>query len=75
MAEHKSPLRSYREVERLSLEGLGALFGVHKTTVMRWEDGAIPAERVIEIESKTGIPRHRLRPDLYARPARLAEAG
>lgn len=27
--------------------------------------GRVPAERVLEIEKATGVPRHELRPDLY----------
>lgn len=27
--------------------------------------GRIPAERVLQIESASGVPRHELRPDLY----------
>jgi DNA-binding transcriptional regulator YdaS (Cro superfamily) len=49
----------------MSLEQLADIFGVNKTTVMRWEDRRVPAERVIEIEARTGIPRHDLRPDIY----------
>jgi len=37
---------------------------VDKSTVTRWEQGAIPAERVIDVERVTGIPREVLRPDL-----------
>lgn len=29
--------------------------------------GKIPAERVVEVEGITGVPRERLRPDLYER--------
>ena len=59
-----NPLKRYRDKADLSLEELAAKFRVNKTTVMRWED-RIPAERVVAIERVTGIPRHRLRPDLY----------
>lgn len=39
---------------------------VDKATISRWAYGRIPAERVIDIEKATGIPRESLRPDLYA---------
>lgn len=32
-------------------------------SVQQWT--RIPAERVLEVERITGIPRHKLRPDLY----------
>jgi DNA-binding transcriptional regulator YdaS (Cro superfamily) len=56
----------------MSLEQFGALFGVHKSTALRWEENQVPAERVADIESQTGIPRHFLRPDLWSAPAEAA---
>jgi DNA-binding transcriptional regulator YdaS (Cro superfamily) len=69
MAEKPSPIRDYRQANDLTLEAFGALFGVHKATVLRWEDGELrmSATRAIEIERRTGIPREALRPDLFAR--------
>jgi|KBSSwiStaDraftv2_1062776.scaffolds.fasta_scaffold2445115_2 transcriptional regulator with XRE-family HTH domain len=61
----KSVLKRYRDAAGLSLAELAERFDVDKTTVMRWEDRRIPAERVVVIERVTGIPRSRLRPDLY----------
>lgn len=60
-----APLRAYRAEKSLTLEALATIFGVNKTTVMRWEDGQVPAERVIEVERATGVSRQALRPDLY----------
>jgi DNA-binding transcriptional regulator YdaS (Cro superfamily) len=40
--------------------------GVTHAAVRQWE-GRVPAERVIEVERLTGIPREALRPDLYRR--------
>lgn len=37
--------------------------GVTRAAVAKWEK--IPAERVVEVERVTGIPREELRPDLY----------
>jgi DNA-binding transcriptional regulator YdaS (Cro superfamily) len=31
--------------------------------VSQWKQ--VPAERVLDVERATGVPRHRLRPDLY----------
>ena len=43
----------------------------------RWDDGilaAVPANRAIEIESVTGIPRAELRPDLWGDKSVSSEA-
>lgn len=44
---------------------LARKLGVNKSTVALWILRRIPAERVIEIERETGIPRGELRPDIY----------
>jgi DNA-binding transcriptional regulator YdaS (Cro superfamily) len=67
-----SPLRQYRSAEQLTLEALAARFGVNKTTIMRWEEGHVPAERVLAVSKATGIPPHELRPDIYPAPERAA---
>jgi TorA maturation chaperone TorD len=49
--------------------GVGALartLGISQPSVSNWS--RIPAERVLAVESATGIPRSRLRPDLYPEP-------
>lgn len=38
---------------------------VNKSTVTRWMQKRIPAERVLDVERITGVPRHELRPDIY----------
>ena len=63
------PIRAYRHAQGLTLEQLGATFGVDKSTVKRWEMGNIPAERVPSIVEKTGIPHRDLRPDLWPEAA------
>jgi DNA-binding transcriptional regulator YdaS (Cro superfamily) len=37
--------------------------GVTRAAVAKWE--RVPAERVVHIEKITGIPREKLRPDLF----------
>jgi DNA-binding transcriptional regulator YdaS (Cro superfamily) len=44
---------------------VGALLGVSRQTVYRWVWNRVPAERVAEVEYVTGIPRERLRPDIF----------
>jgi DNA-binding transcriptional regulator YdaS (Cro superfamily) len=48
---------------------LAELLGLGQTAVSNWRNRKkrVPAERVIEIERATGVPRHELRPDLYPR--------
>jgi len=62
-----NPLRTYRADQKVTLEQLADVFGVNKTTVLRWEAGQVPAERVLAVSKKTGIPPYTLRPDLYPR--------
>jgi DNA-binding transcriptional regulator YdaS (Cro superfamily) len=38
---------------------------ISRGAVSRWQH--IPAERIVEVERITGIPREELRPDLYRR--------
>lgn len=49
------------------LNDVAVLFGVDRTTILRWEKGKvpIPAKRLKEVEDVTGIPRSELRPDLF----------
>jgi len=63
----QSALTKYRKDNGLTLEALAVQFGTHKTTVMRWEEDRVPAERVLDVERATGVSRHELRPDLYPR--------
>ena len=61
----QNPITTYRAKKSLSLEAFGDKFGVNKSTVLRWEERRVPAERVREISKITGIPRSKLRPDLF----------
>ena len=49
----------------LRLIDLADRLGVHKSSVTRWGHKRLSAERAIEIEQATGIPRFELRPDLW----------
>lgn len=42
---------------------LATKLGLNKSTVSRWK--RIPAERVLQVEKATGIPREEIRPDIY----------
>lgn len=39
--------------------------GVSEQRLQKWRHTKIPAELVLPIQARTGIPRHELRPDLY----------
>jgi transcriptional regulator with XRE-family HTH domain len=60
-----NPLREHRLKKKLTLADASALFGVHKTTFMRWERQRVPAEMVLIVEDRLGIERSTIRPDLY----------
>jgi antitoxin CcdA len=46
--------------------GLAARIGVHHSQIVRWrKSGRVPAARLAGVEAATGVPRHRLRPDLF----------
>src|SRR5258705_12295929 len=40
--------------------------GISQPSVSNWDK--VPAERVLAVEAATGVPRMRLRPDLYREP-------
>lgn len=49
---------------------LARRLGVAVQSIQQWQ--RIPAERVLEVERVTGIPRHELRPDLYPKEREAA---
>ena len=48
-------------------QALAEKLGVKYQAVQKWVRGVVPAERVLAIESATGVSRHDLRPDIYPR--------
>lgn len=62
-------LKALLSARGLRLVDVSAALGVDKATVTRWSQKKIPAERVLEIEQFSRIPRHELRPDLYPAPS------
>lgn len=51
----------------LTLDAVAEMFNVDRTTILRWEKGEppVPIKRLSEVENVTGIPRHKLRPDVF----------
>lgn len=61
---------SEKPVDRVieSVGGLGALakrLGISPQAVDKWRRKGVPAERVLTLESISGVSRSELRPDLY----------
>ena len=52
-----------------SYQKLADAMGLSRQAVYRWRATGVPADRLIELEALTGVPRTELRPDLYAAPA------
>lgn len=50
---------------------LARALNITSQAVSQWS--RVPAERVLDVERATGIPRHDLRPDLYPLPQEAAE--
>jgi transcriptional regulator with XRE-family HTH domain len=65
MQDDPSPLARYRDAAGQTLEELGTAFGVDKSTMLRWEKGRVPVDRLRDVERVTGLSRRVLRPDIY----------
>lgn len=48
---------------------LARALNLTRGAVWQWKRGTVPASRVPTISDLTGVPRHALRPDLWAPPA------
>lgn len=46
-------------------QALADVCGVKYQAVQKWIRFGVPAERVLTIETATGVSRHELRPDIY----------
>ena len=47
------------------ITALARSIGIKPPSVAEWR--RVPAERVLAVEAATGVPRERLRPDLFSR--------
>jgi transcriptional regulator with XRE-family HTH domain len=68
-------LTKYRKAKGATLLEMGKALGVDKSTLMRWEHGRVPPERLAEIERLTGIPRRKLRPDIFGKISSARSCG
>lgn len=63
--------RSMRTIDRIikaagSQSELARRLDITQQSVCEWViRGRVPAERVLQIERVTGVPRHLIRPDIY----------
>ena len=64
LAKAKQEVGSGAELARL-------LGDITSQAISQWR--RVPAERVLDVERVTGVPRHELRPDLYPAPVEAAE--
>jgi len=58
----------------MKLSQLATELKVNKSQVTRWNQNKVPIERIVQIEAVTGIPRQKLRPDVFA-GVKLEQAG
>ncbi len=52
-------------MKKLNKSQIALHFGITRQAVQEWFTNQVPANRVIELEKITNIPRHELRPDIY----------
>lgn len=67
MQESETVFPLQKALNSISRVELARRLGITSQAISQWKK--IPAERVVDIEAVTGIPREQLRPDLYRRPA------
>lgn len=66
------PLASYLRETKTPLAELATKLGVQPPAVSKWSRRGVPAVRVLALAEATGIPRHKLRPDLFPEPSEAA---
>jgi len=64
----KNLLRAWRELNGVSVKDFAAKVGVQDSAVCKWERGRVSTRNALAVHEVTGIPLHRLRPDLYPAP-------
>jgi DNA-binding transcriptional regulator YdaS (Cro superfamily) len=66
MSNETPSLQKLLEGVNMKLSQLAAELKVNKSQVTRWNQSRVPVERIVQIEEVTGIPRQKLRPDVFA---------
>jgi len=70
--EQISPIRLWRELNDITVKHFAAMVGVQDSAVCKWEKKGVSAVKALDVHRATGIPLHRLRPDLYPDPGEPA---
>lgn len=63
-----SPIRAWRELHDVSVKDFAEMVDVQDSAVCKWERGAVSTKKALKVHEVTGIPLHRLRPDVYPAP-------
>lgn len=60
-------LRTWRKAQKITAAEAGSRIGVSSVQWFRMETGerAVAADKVLQVEAMTGIPRTELRPDIF----------
>jgi DNA-binding transcriptional regulator YdaS (Cro superfamily) len=67
MIKNQTPIALWLAASNIRVADAAELLHVSKGTVSKWSTGisVVPAERVAAISAMTGIPREKLRPDIF----------
>ena len=60
-----SALAEYLDRADVMQAELAKRLGVQAPALSKWKNIRVPSERVLDVERETGIPRGKLRPDIY----------
>lgn len=63
-----SPIKAWRLAQGLSQREFGEMVGVEDAAVCKWEAGTVSTGKALDVHRVTGLPLHRLRPDIYPDP-------
>ena len=63
----KQPIADLRKKKGLTIEAAAELFGVERSSIIRWEKGTpmIPLKRLDDAAKIYGVPKKKIRPDIF----------
>lgn len=64
-ADMETALKQHRLSRNQQLKDAADELGVAPSVLHKWENGQVPAHRVLDVERVTGLSRHALRPDVF----------
>jgi DNA-binding transcriptional regulator YdaS (Cro superfamily) len=64
----RNPIRAWRDLNDVSVKDFAEMVGVQDSAVCKWERRGVSASKALDVHRATGIPLHRLRPDIYPDP-------